>query len=123
MEFTFDAEAPLRGLQVAVGIDDTYGKRLVTFNSSIQGADEIPESARSGPRSDAGDVRTMPAGATMASGCTRQPGPRPAFRLPAGPSMHSTPQLTPAGPRPTVPRDLPKSYRPPGSPSCRSAIA
>jgi lipopolysaccharide transport system ATP-binding protein len=47
-ELSFASDVPLRGLQAGVGIEDVYGRRLVTFTTAIQPSPTIPESARSG---------------------------------------------------------------------------
>jgi lipopolysaccharide transport system ATP-binding protein len=47
-ELTIASEVPLRDFQVGVGIDDAYGKRLITFTTSIQPSAAIPHTARAG---------------------------------------------------------------------------
>jgi lipopolysaccharide transport system ATP-binding protein len=47
-ELTFTSGVPLRGFQVGVGVDDTYGKRLVTFTTALQPVAGLPETAQSG---------------------------------------------------------------------------
>jgi lipopolysaccharide transport system ATP-binding protein len=47
-ELTFASDVLLRGFQAGIGIDDMYGKRLLTFATTLQPSAAIPESARSG---------------------------------------------------------------------------
>jgi lipopolysaccharide transport system ATP-binding protein len=48
VEIAIASDVPLRGFQAGVGIDDAYGKRLMTFTTAIQPSDAMPETAQSG---------------------------------------------------------------------------
>jgi lipopolysaccharide transport system ATP-binding protein len=48
VEILFAAAAPLHGLNFGVGVDDSHGKRLVTFTTTVQPADQVPCAADSG---------------------------------------------------------------------------
>src|SRR5262249_55700648 len=48
VEFAFASSRVMHGLHVGVGIDDTHGKRLLTFTTAIQPSEQVPKSADSG---------------------------------------------------------------------------